>query len=58
MVRDLSDKVVIFGMSTYPKPDNILISFNANGPVFPADTHRVETASFFEMQGRMFGIVL
>ena len=55
MVRVLSDKIVIFGVSAYPKPDDILISLNANGSVFPVDTHRVETADFFEMQGRMLG---
>ena len=58
MVRVLSDKVVIFGVSAYPKPDDILISFNTNGSVFPADTHRVETANLFEVQGRMLGVVL
>ena len=47
--RALSDKVVIFGVSAYPKPDDILVPFNANGSVFPADTHRVETTNFFEM---------
>jgi len=49
-LRALFDKIVIFGMSAYPKPDDILISFNANGSVFPADTHREKTANFLEVQ--------
>ena len=58
LIRALSDKVVIFGMSTYPKPNDILICFNPKGSVFPADTHRMEPANFLEVQGRMLRVVL